>query len=173
MRGGRREGAGRPPGSPNALTSMQKRSLSDIAGDHTIEAVETLVAIMSDVNVSAAARVSAAIAVLDRGHGRPAQTVAVAPAASAPHIDFSVLTDEELESVHTAITIMDTAQRRQPGGSAMPARIENGTEQIEHVASLSDGQQTDAAKGRKRTPFGAPAGRAEVLRAPSVGCPVG
>ena len=105
---------------------MQKRSLSEIARDHTVEAVETLVAIMNDGNASAAARISAAIAVLDRGHGRPAQIVAVAPAPSAPDIDLSVLTDEELEIAHTAFTIIDAAQRRQPGGGAMPARIENG-----------------------------------------------
>ena len=123
MRGGRREGAGRPPGSPNALTAMQKRSLSEIACDHTIEALETLVAIMNDGNASAAARISAAIAVLDRGHGRPAQTVAVAPAPSAPDIDLSVLTDEELETVITAFTIIDTAQRRQIGSGAAQASL--------------------------------------------------
>ena len=42
---------------------------------HTKEAVASLVSIMGNENAPPAARVSAASAILDRGWGRPAQTI--------------------------------------------------------------------------------------------------
>jgi hypothetical protein len=50
----------------------------DLARSCTEAAVRTLVEVMSNPKAPAAARVAAAVAVLDRGWGRPAQAVAVA-----------------------------------------------------------------------------------------------
>jgi hypothetical protein len=70
MRGGRREGAGRPKGSANRATQDQKVRLSDLARQHCSMAILTLVDVMQN-GQSENARISAAIAVLDRGYGRP------------------------------------------------------------------------------------------------------
>ena len=65
-------GKGRPPGVPNKATA----AVREIAQQYTVEAVEALAAVMRDASASHSARVSAATALLDRGHGRPTQPVA-------------------------------------------------------------------------------------------------
>jgi hypothetical protein len=70
-RGGARPGAGRPKGSPNKATA----GLRDLARKYTDGALETLSTIMDDKNAPAAARVSAANALLDRGYGKPSQVL--------------------------------------------------------------------------------------------------
>src|ERR1700730_8574085 len=70
-RGGARPGAGRPSG---AKAQVQ---IAELAKSHAKEAMLTLVEIMRDNEAPAAARASAANAVLDRGYGKPAQTVDV------------------------------------------------------------------------------------------------
>ena len=69
-RGGARPGAGRKPGVPNKATA----ELKDLAREYTTSALETLANIMVD-GESEAARVSAANAILDRGYGKPSQTI--------------------------------------------------------------------------------------------------
>ena len=69
--GGKREGAGRKPGQ----TTAAKRALMDMAKDHATEALATLVEIAKDKTAAPAARVSAAVAILDRGYGKPTQAV--------------------------------------------------------------------------------------------------
>ncbi|MCU4654353.1 hypothetical protein N8I71_16050 [Roseibacterium sp. SDUM158016] len=68
--GGRRKGAGRKPGSCNRATRDQKRNLSEMAREHTEIALATLaeVAVRGSTD---SARVAAAVAILDRGYGRP------------------------------------------------------------------------------------------------------
>lgn len=70
-RGGARPGAGRRPGA----ISAKKRELQELARTHTVKALNSLVAIATK-GESEAARVSASIAILDRGYGRPHQSVA-------------------------------------------------------------------------------------------------
>lgn len=70
-RGGAREGAGRKPG----LVSEAKRTITEAAKEHAEKALEVLVGIASDGKAPAAARVSAATAILDRGYGKPSQAV--------------------------------------------------------------------------------------------------
>ena len=72
-RGGKRIGAGRQMGSTNKRDTAGVR-LSLIAQQHTAEAIETLRDVMKN-GKSDGARVSAACAILDRGHGRPATQV--------------------------------------------------------------------------------------------------
>ena len=70
-RGGYRSGAGRPTGSLNKTTSEQSQRLCELAKDHTLDALLTLVDVAKNGR-SDAARVSAANALLDRGYGKPA-----------------------------------------------------------------------------------------------------
>jgi hypothetical protein len=114
VRGGKREGAGRPAGARNQLTAAQKRTLGQIAGDYTEQAIQTLADIMVDSTVSAAARVTAATSILDRGHGRPVQA---AQPTDNPPIDWSVLADDEVEAVATGLRILQKAYDRQSGAA--------------------------------------------------------
>lgn len=70
-RGGKREGAGRPA---NAKTKVGA-DLREAAQAFTDDALGVLAEIMKDVEQPAASRVSAASAILDRGHGKPTQTI--------------------------------------------------------------------------------------------------
>ena len=69
--GGARSGAGRKPGK----VGKAKRELIDMAKDHAERALSILVQIASDDEAPAAARVSAANAILDRGYGKPPQAL--------------------------------------------------------------------------------------------------
>ena len=69
--GGARPGAGRPAGTPNKAG----RELREAASRHTDEALGVLVQLMSDPEQPGCVRVAAAQAVLDRGHGRPSQSI--------------------------------------------------------------------------------------------------
>jgi Cft2 family RNA processing exonuclease len=62
-------GKGRPLGVPNKATA----AVREVAQIYTVEAVETLAGVMRDPAAPHAARVSAASAILDRGHGKPRQ----------------------------------------------------------------------------------------------------
>jgi hypothetical protein len=70
-RGGRRPGAGRKPGSRNAATAAEIKSIADLAKLHAPEAVAVLVEVMTR-GTSEAARVTAATQLLDRAYGKPA-----------------------------------------------------------------------------------------------------
>lgn len=67
--GGKREGAGRKPGQ----TTAAKRDLIEMAKEHGHSAVAVLAEIMNNKAEAVSARVSAAVALLDRGYGRPTQ----------------------------------------------------------------------------------------------------
>ncbi|MBN7763381.1 hypothetical protein JYP52_19745 [Nitratireductor aquibiodomus] len=67
--GGARPGAGRKPGKVGAA----KRALSEMAKGHAEDAIQTLAAIHADREAPSAARVSAAVAILDRAYGKPPQ----------------------------------------------------------------------------------------------------
>lgn len=73
-RGGKREGAGRPKGQRSAATKDQIASLSEMAKMHTETALLALVEIATS-GESEAVRVSAANAILDRGYGKPSQSL--------------------------------------------------------------------------------------------------
>ena len=76
QRGGKREGAGRPKGARDKLTREAGATLSEMARAHTDAALETLAQIAVS-GESEAARVSAANALLDRGYGKPSQSLDV------------------------------------------------------------------------------------------------
>lgn len=70
QRGGKRPGAGRKKGQVSAA----KRALSEMAQEHGEMALQVLVDVARNGD-SASARVSAATALLDRGWGKPHQSV--------------------------------------------------------------------------------------------------
>ena len=57
-RGGKREGAGRPAGAKSRATKKHKKTLTDIAREHTGDALKVLVDIAKDEDMPPAARVS-------------------------------------------------------------------------------------------------------------------
>lgn len=70
---GERRG-GRQKGTRNKSTIAQGAALSELAQKHTKEALRTLVSVATS-GESEAARVSAAVAILDRGYGKPPQAL--------------------------------------------------------------------------------------------------
>ena len=71
-RGGKRTGAGRPAGSGNKATATEKQRVSEWAKQYVHAAFEALNNVMQNGS-SEAARVSAAVVILDRAFGRPRQ----------------------------------------------------------------------------------------------------
>lgn len=69
--GGKREGAGRKKGVPNIAT----RPMQEAAREYTQQALLVLAEVMTDEEQPAAARVSAANGILDRGYGKPTQHI--------------------------------------------------------------------------------------------------
>lgn len=69
-RGGRRQGAGRPRGAKSATTLEIEAAAKEHAGD----ALKALVAVAKSGSTESS-RVAAAIAILDRGYGRPRQAI--------------------------------------------------------------------------------------------------
>ena len=72
MRGGKRDGAGRPKGAVNKATA----DIREAAQEYSAQALQVLVNV-AIAGESEAARVSAANAILDRAHGKPKQAVDV------------------------------------------------------------------------------------------------
>ena len=60
--------SGNPGGRPRVIGEVR-----DLAREHTVTAIDTLVSIMCNENAAAAARITAAQAILDRGYGKPSQ----------------------------------------------------------------------------------------------------
>jgi hypothetical protein len=77
MRGGSKPGEKRGPGRkgvPNKATAEVKRSIEEMARGHADVALKALSEIAAK-GISEAARVSAASTLLDRGFGRPRQSI--------------------------------------------------------------------------------------------------
>lgn len=63
--------SGRQKGTPNKAN----RTIKELAAKHDEDAINTLVEIMADGTQPGATRVSAAVHLLDRAHGKPVQAV--------------------------------------------------------------------------------------------------
>lgn len=87
--------SGNPSGRPKKLLP-DGRSLSDLAKDYTSDAVQALVDVLSGDGAPHAARVSAATALLDRGWGKPSQSVELTGDADNP---LQLITRIELSAV--------------------------------------------------------------------------
>ena len=66
--------SGNPGGRPKKPQTIEVRRIilgvKEAARELTLDAIDTLAAIMKDSKAPAAARISAAVALLDRGHGQ-------------------------------------------------------------------------------------------------------
>jgi hypothetical protein len=87
-------------GAQTGLTIETRRVIADVkaaARDLTLDAMETLKNAMADQRAPWSAKITAAIAVLDRGWGNPEQTV------SANVSVFDQLTDAEQKTMLAAL----------------------------------------------------------------------
>lgn len=82
--GGRRPGAGRPKGSKNRATKAEAVALSERAKAYADEALATLAEVMRNKEAPPAARVSASESILNRGYGKPTQSVEVGALGGGP-----------------------------------------------------------------------------------------
>jgi hypothetical protein len=113
-RGGKRPGAGRPPGSRNLASTAEIKSISALARTHTAVAMKTLATIASK-GESEAARVSAATQILDRGYGKPTQHIETPGLDEAAGMVSLEITTEERGGIAQARKIafvLAIAQRR-------------------------------------------------------------
>lgn len=90
--------SGNPQGRPVHRTK-DGRTLTDLAREHTEEAVQTLVEVMRDKGAPAVARVAASDKILNRGWGQAPQTIAVTDDRQPR--DLSGMNDEQLEALET------------------------------------------------------------------------
>lgn len=89
----RQKTGGRKLGSVNKAT----RTIREAAQEYTEDALKVLADVMNDHDQPALARIAAATAILDRGHGRPAQAIEVDANVSNRRMDLSLI-DAELEA---------------------------------------------------------------------------
>jgi hypothetical protein len=76
--------------------SKAARDVEEAAREHSAMALTTLAKICGDPKAPPAARISAATVILDRGYGRPAQTI---HATHRHEIDPETVTDAELARI--------------------------------------------------------------------------
>lgn len=82
--------SGNPGGRPAVISEVQ-----ELARQHVPAAINRLVAIMNDPKASASAQVAAASAIIDRGYGKPLQSIE----AMTSFRPASALSDEELAAI--------------------------------------------------------------------------
>ena len=103
--------SGNPAGRPHRPEARRIfAGVKAAARELTLDAIDTLASIMKDPKAPSAARISAAVALLDRGHGRPFQAVDV-----KVDWDLDLLTDEELATLEQILT-RATSPPPDPGG---------------------------------------------------------
>ena len=88
--GFKRGQSGNPGGRPKVLKEIQ-----ELARSHCPRAIETLAGIMDAPQSSRRDRIAAAIALLDRGYGKSAQSVE----STVRHVDPDSLSDAELAAI--------------------------------------------------------------------------
>jgi Family of unknown function (DUF5681) len=112
--------SGNPGGRPKRPQTIEVRRIilgvKEAARELTLDAIDTLAAIMKDQKAPAAARISAAVALLDRGHGRPYQAVEVKDG-----VDLGLLSDEELYALDRILS-RATPPAPDPNGYYLTAR---------------------------------------------------
>lgn len=119
-RGGKRSTSFKPgqsgnPGGKPKLTEPARKILADIkslAKDASEAAIETLKSVMADTQAPPAARVGAATAILDRGYGKPTQTID----ANVSFLDK--MTDAEQRAL---LSVLDAIEGDEAGDSGRTA----------------------------------------------------
>jgi hypothetical protein len=95
--------SGNPGGRPRVLADVQ-----ELARERCSKAIDTLAEILADKKAPAAARVAAAGALLDRGYGKPTQTIA----QTVAKVDPASMSDEELAAIAAGAARRNGASKR-------------------------------------------------------------
>ena len=125
MRGGRRSTSfkkgqsGNPGGRPKRFAELPPeakaeaiQAIHDVkaaAKAETADAIKTLKTVMNNESAPSAARVGAAIAILDRGWGKPMQPVEASVSI------FDQMTDDEQKTLLAALAAIKAAEEEEPG----------------------------------------------------------
>ena len=97
--------AGRPPGRSNVATTAMRRTLGELAREHTGEAVAMILTVMRSGETDAI-RLAAAVQLLDRGYGRPQAAVAVSASREGEGLEpgpVAAAVLRALERIHSDI----------------------------------------------------------------------
>ncbi len=107
--------SGNPGGRPKQDTNLRA-----LARAHTAEAIATLVQIMQNRKAAPTARIHACVAILDRGHGRPMQT-----------LEHDILVLEKDSPINVLVTarqvalVLHLAKNQIDIGMLEPAKLES------------------------------------------------
>ncbi len=104
--------SGNPGGRPREVGELRV-----VARQRTHEALDTLAEIMGDPKAPAAARVSAACAILDRGFGRPTQVLAGDPDGDPIRTETEI---DDRELARKIALILSRADRALNGAGGIP-----------------------------------------------------
>jgi hypothetical protein len=99
--------SGNPSGRPAIISELQK-----LARSHTPTALATLVQIMSNTANPPNARVSVAVALLDRGYGRPSTAVFVEMTSQVSSSDREVLLGTVVAAMDEMVASARAAEKR-------------------------------------------------------------
>ena len=91
------------PGGRAKVKLADGRTLTDLAREHTEEALKVLVTVMRNGSEPGSTRAAAADKVLTRGWGQAPQTIALTDERQP--VDLSNMTDEQLEALETIRTL--------------------------------------------------------------------
>jgi hypothetical protein len=142
-RGGSRPGAGRKKGK----VSTAKRELAEMAKEHAEAALLTLAEI-SGGNSAASARVSAAVAILDRAYGKPTQALEhTSPDNSLAkllgELEFEVIRPVEFPHLCAMGLALGKEVNIDRSNSSMPsAQIDDGDGKMTYFFSNEDAKAT-------------------------------
>jgi hypothetical protein len=89
------KGPGRPKGCKNAVPKQAKVVLAEAARGHTDRALQVLVDVATSKSSASAARVSAAVALIEFGHGKARQAIDM---QGDLRVEVRGLSDEELDA---------------------------------------------------------------------------
>ena len=103
--------SGNPGGRPKGVTKTEFADVKALARQYTEVAVLTLVKVMENPKSPPAARVSAASAILDRGHGKPPQSLEHTGAAGGP-IDVRNVPVTDADRIAAIMALAKKAEAR-------------------------------------------------------------
>lgn len=112
-RGGKRPGAGRKKGSVVRATKENRGTIEELARQHTPMAIATLVAVASK-SESDAARVAAANSLIDRGYGKPRQSIEHTGKDGGPIQSQEVSAFDAIESQLARLASRETGNSQKP-----------------------------------------------------------
>jgi hypothetical protein len=100
--------AGRPPGRSNVATTQMRRTLGELAREHTEAALETVLTVMREGETDAI-RLAAANIILDRGYGRPQAAVEVTSGTS----NLMTLDEAQSRTQRAVLAILEAKHNRE------------------------------------------------------------